>query len=326
MSGTIDSVDVQFFLESVWGTTGTGAVRLMGVTAAEITPQAEAKVIAQLRGGIGPGAMGVRTINGGDGKLAGTFTYEQGNYLLENFLGVVSPTGAGPYVRAGVAPLLTGSPLGRKLSYIKGDVDGVYALEGGLITDFTLKCEKGVDSETKYDTTWMGKDVVTGTLGSPADPTATPIMASDYVTYLDAIGGTPGATAIGVTVKSYELKVKADRSLSRGLGSRTAFDYGQRRYKSEDQQLTLALEFTAASKAFFDGIIGNTLFQRIVRLKAQSGTSIFQFDFAGQAMGAPKLYDDDDGIKVITMVLQGIESSGLGNWFKYSTTSGLATL
>jgi hypothetical protein len=325
--GTIDSVELQLFKEPTWGTGGTPTVRLMGVTEAQFTPSAPSQVFPQLRGSIGPGALGARVSTGGGANVKGVGTYEDINYWLENLLGIVVPSGAGPYVRAGVAPLLVSALNPRLMNMVKGDADGVYSLTGGLIDELTITCEQKVnDSQLTYEAKVMGKVVSTGTLASLSDRAVTAIMASDFAVYVDAVGGTPGATVVSSTVYGFQLKLKSNRVLKPYLGNLAAGGYDQRAFVAGQNTLRLSAELNATSKGYLDSIIGSSPWQKIVRLKATQGANIFQFDMGVQSPDAPPIVDDRDGVKVLNITGMALEASGLGNWLKYSDTSSVAVL
>jgi hypothetical protein len=325
--GTIDTQEIQLFKETTWGTTGTPTVRLMGITDAQFTPQVPAKVFRQLHGSLGVGNLGARMYTAAEGSLKGIATYEDINYYLENIFGTVTPSGAGPYVRAGVAPLLVSSLNPRLMSLYKGDADGVYSMAGALIDELTLKCEqKAADSEMTFEAKLLGKIIATGALASLSDRAVTPIMASDFALYIDPAASAPGSTLVANTVYSFEWKIKAGRILKQYLGSIGAGGYDNRMFMPDQQTLKIGAELNATSKAYLDSIIGASPWQRNVRLIATQGTNVFRLDMGVQAVGAPPIVGDRDGVKSLDLEAQGLETTGLGNWLKYSVTGSPATL
>ena len=327
--GVIDTVEWQFFEETTWGTSGTATKRLLGITEGNLTPKVPTKVIRQIRGSRGPGSLAARESTAGEGSVKGVATYEHINYWLENLLGKITPTGAGPYVRAGAAPLAAAfAP--RLMTLFKGDTDGVYKLEGALVDGFTLECEQSEsDSEATFEVKLLGKDVVTGTLAAAlSDDSLTPIMAADWSIWIDPIATAPGTTQVQTTIRKLALKLSAGRVLKPYLGSLAPGGWEQPGFASDKQSLALTMEFNATSKAYLDALLGASTAPKNIRLKALNGTNIMQFDLGCVAKDAPELFNDADGVKTLEIEYNVLESSqaAMLNWLKYSNTCGQATL
>lgn len=325
--GTIDTQELQLFKETTWGTTGTPTVRLMGIQDAQFTPMVPAQVFRQLRGSLGPGVLAARSSTQAGANVKGVASYEDINYWLENLFGIVTPSGAGPYVRAGTAPLLVSSLNPRMMSLRKGDADGTYNIAGALIDEFTITCEQKVnDSQMMFEAKCVGKVIATGSLASLSDRVVTPIMAADFAVYVDAVGGTAGSTVVSSTIYGFQLKFKSMRVLKPYLGSLQPGGFDQRAFVAEQQSLSLSAELNATSKAYLDSIIGTSPWQKIVRLKATNGSLVHQFDMGIQAPDAFPIVDENNGVKVLKVVGNAIEASGLGGWLAYSNTNAVSAL
>src|SRR4051812_20045001 len=119
--GTIDTQEIQLYTGGAWGATSANTVRLMGIEDCQFTPMVPSHVHRQLRGSLGPGALATRPSTQAAATVKGIALYEDINYWLENLFGTVSPSGGGPYVRAGQAPLLVSSLSPRQMVITKGD-------------------------------------------------------------------------------------------------------------------------------------------------------------------------------------------------------------
>lgn len=306
-------------------TTGvTPTVNLRGLTECKIGSQNEVEVLEDINVGFAGGTDGVVKKIGGKGSFQGWACYEHINYFLEMMMGVATPSGAGPYVRTGSAPVNT-APTPRFGSFVHGpSTTGAYALIGAMMSSFKLTFEPGKEAMMNGDL--IGNKVVADTVESLAVPTVLPIMGDhlDEI-YIDAWGGTIGSTAMtNCDVRMAELTIEPKRDPRACFG--TVF---QDNYVNDawDGTLKLSLEFNATSKAFVDAIIGGTLTQKQVRLVANgSATQILQLDFAGTVEDDLEIFDDDDGIVAVELSLKRTYHPTLATWFSYSNTCGTATL
>jgi hypothetical protein len=313
---------LQLGTEVTWGTAVTPTAKAMGIKSAKMSPQINAEVLDNILASYGPGALATLLAHAGAGSVEGHATYEDLNYYLEAAFGTISPSGAGPYVRAGAAPL-TSSPTLRKLTAVFGDATYAQILAGGLVTDLTIKGE----SKGYWDFTaaLIGKSIADGALAALSDRTVNPILGAHTALYIDAWGGTIGTTAITATAFAFELALKAPKALLTYLGSVTPGDYSHQ--KQRGSMLKLTLEYNATSSAYITAILSTSaVMQRQIRIKATSGTNIMQLDFAGTAVKAPELYQDKDGRAIVDVEFEATENSGLANWFKYSNTNSVSAL
>jgi hypothetical protein len=316
-----DLMQVQIGKESTWGTSVAGSAKLQLVEECTITPELEGTTLPDVRGSLAPGYVQSLDKSSGSAKVSGVATYEDLPYWLNSLLGEVSPSGAGPYVYAPVAPL-TSAPNRRIMTLIKGMTGGIYKLAGGIVTELTLSCEAG--GQMKYEASLIGKNVASGTLAGLSDRTVNPILASHFGIYLDAWGGTMGASAIaGVTWFSFELSIKSNAANTFGLGSINPAMYRDAKYEGT---LKLALEYNSTTAGYLTSIAGSSLWQKQIRLKATDSTRICQLDFAGGSLKAPEISTDTDGVATLEFELSGLYNSNLANWFKSSITNGVNAL
>lgn len=321
----LDLYQVQLGKQTLWGTAVAGSVRLMDVLDARITPLVNATVFQTRHGTLGPGNQVGLEATGGSGFIEGMLTYEDGCYPLEGLFGEAAPSGAGPYVRAYAAGNAD-SP--RIMTVLYGQDTNVYRLTGGLVTKLVISGASGeTDTQLRQRYELLGKSAEGGALAALADRSVNPVMASQVQIYVDAWGGTIGTTLINTTAFSFELSLDIDRRVKRYLGSLAPANHERRRAQPGANTLKLSLEFNATSKAYLDDILAaSAVFQRQVRIKATSGTRIYQLDFAGSSLTAPEVFVDNDGTASMDLVLSATENTALADWFKASVTNGVAAL
>lgn len=321
MAGTIDTQEIQAGQEGTWGTVVPGTARLMGITECVFQPVKPTKVIRQLHGSLGAGNLGVRMMGYGKGTVKGVVTYEDINYWLEGVFGIVTPSGGGPYIRAGAAPLATAAINPRIMSLIKGDVDGVYTMIGGMVDDLNISVKQSEgDAEMMFDANLLGKDIVTGTLASLADRALNVVSANDVSIWIDAAGTALGTTAVASTAWGVDFKFSAGRKIKPYLGLATPGGIASPGFDASKNTCKLSFELNATSKAFLDSIIGASTWQRNVRVKATQGANILQIDMGVQAKDSPSIVTDNNGVKSVVVDCIALETVGLGNFLKYSST------
>lgn len=329
MAGAYDLQEVQLGQEVVaWGTPAVGTVRLMGITECVFQPEKPAKVIKQLHGSLGVGNIGARMMGRGSGSIKGIVLYEDVPYWLENVYGIVTPSGAGPYVRAGAPPLIASAINPRYMTLIKGDTaDGVYKMDGMLVDTlaFNVVQSEG-DNEMTFDAKLMSKDVSTGALAVLADRATSIVSANDVAIWIDVPGTAPGTTAVASTAWGAAWNLAAARKFKAYLGQSTPGGIVQESYDAKANSVKLSFELNATSKAFLDAIIGTATFQKNVRIKATQGANIFQVDIGVQAKTAPAVVTANNGTKSLVIDCEMIETTGVGNFFRWQVTNSVAAL
>lgn len=321
--------------ETTWGTGVTATVKLMDVMDAP-APDAGAKFVAirSIRGGISSNAY----IKAKASEMPPTAswkhfgTYEDISYHLESLMGDVSPSGAGPYVRAGAAPLTAVVAAPRMQTIYVSNLDSTdgffYKYLGAQASKINISCKSmdymqmTVDRLASRVVTSDATDAATGTL---TDRTVTPILGNDMTLFLDDVGGTIGTTGITPAGYEYSIEIDSGRKLDGQLGS----PYGLQVIEGDwSGKCSLKLIWSASSKAYVDATFGtSTVFQKQIRIKHTTGsTKIAQFDFSGSMPASVKINEGANETVVVSMDFEQIYNSTLGNWFKYSNTNGVATL
>ncbi len=319
-----DLLQVQIGTEVTWGTPVTPTAKLARVKKKPDVIQAnmKAEVAEDQLASLGPSSEAVLLSHSGAFALDQAGLYEDINYWLESIVGTVTPSGAGPYTRAGVAPLAAVPTSPKKFTVYHGDATEGLRLQGGLVTALKIKGESRGRVETSVN--GIGESVDAGTPAALSDRTVTPILGAHGAVYVDTWAGTMGATAVAASAYAFELSLGAPRELKTYLGSIIPTDWNENKLTGV---LKLTLEWNATTSPYMTGILSTSaVWQRQVRLKFDNtATYQLQLDFAGTALEAPR-WSNRNGIVTFDVTLAATYHSTFANWFKYQTKNSLATL
>lgn len=312
---------VQLGQETVWGTSVAGSSKLGLISDCTIEPDIEVETIKDVRGSFAPGYVAVLNSHRGAASIAGVPSYDDLPYQLDSLLMTATPGAATTYIR-NYTGQLTAAPTRTKYTLYKGSSGKVQKLLGGLFTEMNIKIES--NKPWSFTSKLIGKSVDDGSLASLSDRSQTPIHANETTIYVDAVGGTIGATAITGIWFSIELAIKDVAGLVPKIGSLYPASY-------TDLTPSATLKFTADVDATTAGYLTSTLgtspLQKLIRIKATTGASqIAQFDFGGVFTAAPKANDDKDGVSTLSFEMEAVYNSSLGNYFKASVTNSIATM
>ena len=325
MAGELDLYKVQSGKESTWGTNVASTVKFMGIDTIEIDAGVEQKALPDQRASLAPSHESQIHMISPKGSYGGWASYEDIHYWLEGMVGEVTPTGAGPYTRAGVAPGIV-QINGRPQTLVYGGPEGIYGLNGALPTSFTFEVSN--NEEAKYSGDLMAKDRVIDTFDALSDRVITPIMGDHVKIYLDPVGGTVGATEMAALGFSVELTIEANRSGKHHLSALTPDSVRGPRWSGS---LKAVLEFDATivnalMDEFFTVEASIANFEKQVRIECISGTDTLLLDFAGFAEAAPVAFTDEDDIATVEFNLTGQYNAALANWFKYTGDNDVAVM
>jgi hypothetical protein len=310
--------------ETTWGTAVTPATaKWMGVTDLSVTPFVERRILTdELRGSLQPAFQQFLSRSGVEWKAEGFVTYEDVLFILMGGLGVVTPTGTGPYTWTFTAPSTTWTPQAYTLQI--GHDGEVFTIAGGLINSFSLKGEAGTDGEWKWSVEGIGKSFTQGTsfTGTPADRQVVVTTMPNTSFYMDAIGTTPGTTAFSGRLISFSLDVKNGLHLKWFAGDTNPFAFG---YDRVEGTLEITVEYAANVQSF----VQSTLFSQggaAVRISAASGTSSIQIDFNGALAANPDMWGDRDGNVIATFRLDGVYHTEIGSFLRVVVVNGVNAL
>jgi len=321
---------LQAGLETTWGTPVTDTVKRMLIEDVTFTPLIQTHRFQEMRGSMAPAYIAALQKIAGQFMYKGVATYEDSPYEFDSIFGKATPSGAGPYVYAYAGPLaaIAASPRLQTL-YFGDTVESIYKMTGAVAHKLHYAVKNA--DQLLFDVEGWGKVPVSGAaFAALSDRTVTPIMAGDIIVAIDTWGGTMGATAFAANVYSLDLIIETKRDLRYYLGAYTPGRF--REPLQWDFTLKLVLEFIAASpntKAQLDAILAlaaGTVYQKQVRLKATSGTQIWQVDLAGTNEVAPVMWTYDNNVQTLDLTLKGQYNTTLANYVKCSVTSSVATL
>lgn len=324
----INTLEVQQFTESTWGTGGTATVRRRGITDYNIKPTNKTDRIEERRGTLVPAYLSRVIKRGATADESGVLIYEDSIYLWNAMFSFATATGAGPYTRTWDAPIAS-APSHKTYSTYYGDpADYAGYLNGAVLNKLTLTGTS--NTYVTYKAEWLGKQGGSGSAvaqmvasgSAPELTAASAVIGADLTLYMDAWGGTVGATALAASAFKWELEIDAKRELRWYNGNLLAQSI---KYGRMDATLKLGLEVNAATATYLNNLITMTSDQQYqFRLKFTDGAAISQLDFAGVAEDAPQMFDQDSGDTYFNAVFKAKYNPTMGNWFKSSHTSTIS--
>lgn len=317
-------LQVQFGLETTWGTPVSGSAKIMGIDKCSFKPKYQTARYSDIRQSLAPGTLGALESVEGAVTMSGKVTYEDFPYFLDGIFSKVSPTGTNPYTYTYTAPT-TAAPTPRLFTILWGDSSGTYRLSGGLLAKLTVKGTN--NTALTFDAEFVGELVDgSGSLAALSDRAVNVVMGNHGAVYVDAFAGTIGSTALTATAFEFEWMVTSNRVLKKYLGSTAPLGWEGNPY---DGSLKLGMEFNATSKAYTDAIFNATpaLVQKLCRIQMDSSPRQLQLDMAGNVDGGPELWTDRDGVSTVEMTIAGLYDAGaFANWTKAKVINAVSAL
>ena len=318
-----------------WGTAVAPTVKLMGITGFSVQPNEPQFQANDIRGSQAPGFMSAPQSRSGAASLEGILLYEDAPYMLDAAFGIVDSDQAGysvdtdVYARSYEAPLATydtdtsGSPRIFTIAGAeKSATTDAYSVSGATLTNFTVSGESG--APLQYTMNFIGKQAQQDELASLSDRTVNMVMGDHVALYIDPATDAVGTTEIENSFFTFNLNVNTNRELRFHMGALTPSGYRDAKWSGE---LRLTMELDATTKALYDAILNaSTTFERVIRIKATSGTQYIQFDFNGVCMGTPEAWTDRDGVATVELVMSGQYNATLGNWLKAQSQCSVSAL
>ena len=301
----------------------TPTVLLRGVEEMSMRATPNVETLNDMSVGLAGSATAVVRGVAAGGGVQGWSSYEHLPYWLDNLLGLATPTGVGPYVRAYAAPTNT-APNCRILSLVKGDSNvGAYQMVGALLTRFKLRMEP--EADLRFDGDLIGNKLVSDALEALAVPAVNPITAAHVASIRwDTFAGTMGATTLtNCTLRFMEIELRPDRKSRACVGTLTRDRYVEGPWTGT---LKVGLEFNAATKIDVDAVIGGSLTQKQFEVNFADGPRAAKFQFAGTVNEDVEIFSDDDGVVTADFSMERTYHPVFGNWFKASITNGVDDL
>jgi hypothetical protein len=312
---------IQLGQEVTWGSTVAGTAKLGLISDCTLEPEVEVETLADVRGSLAPGFVAVLNSHKGAASIAGTVSYDDLPYWLDSLFVISTPGAATTYTRAYVGQLLT-APSRRKYTLYRGSAGKTQKMVGAVVNEFNLKVE--TNKAWQFTAKMVGASVLDGTLASLSDRSQTPVHANVTTMYLDAVGGTMGATPVSSLWFSAELSIKNGVGLVSKVGGLNPVAYVDGKAEAS---LKIKCDVDATTAGYLTAILGTSLVQKQIRIKATTGsTQIAQFDFAGTFNSSPKINTDQDGVSTFEFEMDSIYNTTLGNWMNASVTNSIAAM
>jgi hypothetical protein len=198
-------------------------------------------------------------------------------------------------------------------------------MQDASITTLTLSGSN--NSGVQVGGSLIGGKVIAGTLASLSDRTGlTRIAGCDAALYIDAWGGTMGATAVAASAFSWELTINANRQYRSYLGGCTPQAWNDQKWGG---QLRLSLELNNTTDDYLIAMLAatNAILEKQIEIKySPDANDILQIQFAGHTTSAPQLFQDRNGVMTYDLVFDGVYNPTFANWLKINTTSGIDAL
>jgi hypothetical protein len=312
---------IQLGQEGTWGTSATATSKLGLISDCVLEPDIEIETLPDVRGSLAPGFVAVLNKHQGAASISGGLSYDDAPYILDSLLMTATPGAATTYTRAYTGQLLA-APARTKYTLYRGSSGKVQKMTGGVFTELQLKIES--NKPWQYSGKLVGNAILDGSLAALSDRTQTPIHANHTTFFLDAVGGTMGATAVTTLWFSAELSIKNGVGLVPKIGSLNPVAYVD---GMAEASLKIKCDVDATTAGYLTAILGTSVVQKQIRINATTGSpQIAQFDFAGTFSSAPKINTDQDGVSTFEFEMDSIYNASLGNWMKASITNSIQTM
>jgi len=290
----------------------------------KVTLDGLSEVLMDQAGALNPGTVavfdGAQTQIGWSGKA----TYQDLPFFMDSLFGVATPSGANPYVYAYAGPLATPPTLRRNTIEFGDAISGGpnYKIPGCLLNKFSLSTKPR--EAVNYSVEFLGGQLSTVTMAALSNRTQTPLHNSQASIYIDAWGGTLGATAVTATAQEFTLDYDAKRAMAWLSGDLFPTDHDE-----DIIACTLkgVFKFNATSKAYVDELIGNAIAQRQLRLKFTTGaTAIAQFDLPALLTPKIDMWGERNTTIMVSIEAQAMYHATVANYAKVSITNAVSAL
>ncbi len=315
--------------QTAFGTANaTATAKLQTVTSFKPSAELEARIVDQTYSSLAPG---YNTVLDGHSASAAFETeaasYEDINYWLGAMFSFATPTGVGPYVRAYAAPL-TAMATPKFLTLQYGQTGHVIQLNDCSVSTLTLS---GASNGTlQCGGAILASKAVVGALQALSDRTGQTVAMGNHASvYIDAWDGTIGTTEIASAAFAWEMTVNANREYRGYLGDIAPTAWQDNPWTG---QLKLSMEVDTTTAALVAAILAdpNTILQKQIQIKYTTGTGATErtltIGFAGQALEAPELFTDRNGVTAFDLTMTGVYNSTMANWLKVDSTSNTAVM
>ncbi len=224
-----------------------------------------------LDGTLNPASLLIQTGEGGGFTLDQDFILADSIAVFLSSLTTTTPTGAGPYVWTFPFPYSSAITLQSRTFEFYDGVGTSYRADGSLCTAFGISAQAGADQLVKLSSTWESTKISKQTVTSLSTIRTPVTLPTGFGTlYLDALGGTMGATVQADTLIEWDLSFSGLTHMKRfQSGSLSPTAYGADSVPSI--VLNTKLEFNATGVAGIDAFLAAT--GKLIQIKTTTGAS-----------------------------------------------------
>lgn len=300
---------LQSFKESTWNTSGAATAKWMGIGVPEFVPFRKSQVHDEFRGTLAPGYLFNQLKRGGTWKVGGKLTYEDAVFLGASMFGTVAPTGVGPYTYSYVGGLATNPSL-TTFTFEFNQASALSRATGCVANKLTIKGE--AEKEMTYDLSGFAGDIDSswgGSLAALSDRTVEVCIFPSVTFFMDASGGTLGATAFATRLLKYQLDIENMAGPVPSAGQLGPAGW----VMSDKWKTSLSLQLLVATDT--RNFLNNTLQSpagALIRTRATSGTKVLTMDYAGVLTDDVKQIGEFNGAQAIDVKLSGYYDSAAG--------------
>lgn len=253
-------------------------------------------------------------------------TFEQFPDFLEASVGTVTPSGAGPYVRAYSVPITSSVNTIKTYTIEAGNtqVSGdVQEMQYSYVDEWEVSGKAG--ENWMVSATWMGRQLTTTTFtGSLALATMTDAIFSNTKLYIDAGGGTIGTTQLtGVLMGS---RIRYRSGLIQVPGGDGVQYFRAIKPGKPEVDFSITVELEDGSTVATERSAWSSDTSRLIRLLIDHGaTRKIQFDLAGRYDKVGN-YENSEGNTVVTFDGHCSVDTAASLFFATTVTNSVATL
>jgi hypothetical protein len=285
-----------------------------------MTIQPGSKVLESEIGILSGGYTAIQGYTSVEGSVEAVAFYEDILYYLQGLLGVVNPTGSGPYVYTYQAPI-SDVPNVAVYTLEYGLPGYAYKFQDALVSSLKISGEAGDDPEIRVEADILAGQFAAGPITNLAVRNVNPITMLHGQLFMDIWAGTMGSTAVNATLIKFELDVNPNRHL-KFFQSRFPSGWGDDGWEGK---LNLQLEYNSTAQALVTELVTGYV-QRQIELRFTDSPNSMKIQFAGTLTGEPELWSDRDGNMVVELEFSATYHSTLANWLKVIVTNGVATI
>lgn len=295
---------LQSFRESTWGTPGAATAKWMGVAPyPEFVPLRKATVHDEARASLAPGYLFNQMERGGTWKIGGKVTYQDAIFLGHMIWSTLTPTGANPYTYAYLGPLAT-QPTLTTMTFEYNQAGAQSRATGCVANKLSIKGE--ATKELTYELSGWAQDIDPAWTGTPAalsDRSVNVAIMPETSLWMDAVGGSIGATAFGSRLVGFSLDVENSANPVPTAGQLTPAGW----VIGDKWKTSLTLKVLAASdtRTYLNSTLQNPT-GALIRLRNTLAAASITWDICGVLTDDIKQIGEFQGAQMWEAKLSGI--------------------